>query len=92
MFLRKRPKLLITQPIPEEAMRILNQHDIEIVVNHTLPLTRYKFLESLKGCDALFCTLNEKIDKEALDEAGQTLKVNRIAFHLRSLKLKNVFF
>ena len=88
MSVKNKPRLFITQPIPKEAMSILTQHDREIAENQTLPLTRSKFLESVKACDALFCTLNEKIDKEVLDEAGLNLKVH-IKF-LQQLQLKQV--
>ena len=39
-------------------------------------MSRGKLLESVRDCDALFCTLNEKIDKEVLDAAGrESLKI-----------------
>jgi hypothetical protein len=70
-----KPKVFVTQPIPPEAYDILKQNNMQITVNEHTPLSRTRLIESIKGCDALFCTLNEKIDKEVLDSAGEQLKV-----------------
>jgi hypothetical protein len=61
--------------IPHEAYEILKQNNMHITINESTPLSRAKLIESVKGCDAIFCTLNEKIDKEILDSAGEQLKV-----------------
>lgn len=68
-------KIFVTQPIPEQAKQILEENKIEFHINETLPLSRTKLLEAVKGCDGLFCTLNEKIDKELIEQAGIDLKV-----------------
>ena len=68
-------KVFVTQPIPKEASDIMLENKIELVINNTTPLSREKLIDSTKNCDALFCTLNEKIDKELLDKAGEKLKV-----------------
>ncbi len=64
--------VFVTQPIPQQAIDILKKDDqINLKINSQTPLARKDLLESVKNCDALFCTLNEKIDKELLDAAGQ---------------------
>ena len=68
-------KVFVTQPIPREALDIMVTNNLDCVINQTTPLSREKLINSVKDCDALFCTLNEKIDKELLDQAGTRLKV-----------------
>lgn len=69
-------KVFVTQPIPDEAIEILNSNkSINLFINDQTPLSREKLLNSVVDCDAIFCTLNEKIDSELLDKAGKKLKV-----------------
>ena len=70
-------KVFVTQPIPAEAVSILlNDKAIDLHVNQTTPLSRCELLECVRDCDALFCTLNEKVDKELLDAGKERLKVS----------------
>ncbi|XP_058453545.1 glyoxylate reductase/hydroxypyruvate reductase isoform X1 [Malaya genurostris] len=39
------------------------------------PVPRDEFLKNVAGKDAIFCSLNDRIDKEILDQAGPSLKV-----------------
>jgi tRNA nucleotidyltransferase (CCA-adding enzyme) len=78
----KRFKVYVTQPIPNEAMEILKENDLDVNLNETTPLDRNTLLKSVKNIDALFCTLNEKINSELLNEAGDQLKVGFAAFEL----------
>ncbi len=73
-------KVFVTQPIPKEAKDIMLENKLELTINDTTPLSRNKLIESVRNCDALFCTLNEKIDKELLDQAGGNLKVDYLLF------------
>ncbi len=70
----RKPKVFITQPIPDQAFEILDSKGLNLVINKQLPLTREIFLNSVQDCDALYCTLNEKIDTEVLNIANN-LKV-----------------
>ncbi len=67
-------KIFITQPIPEGTLDLFKSRNYDLVINKDLPLTRSALLNSISDCDGLFCTLNEKIDKEILDSA-KNLKV-----------------
>jgi glyoxylate/hydroxypyruvate reductase len=68
----KKFNVFVTQPIPQQAIDILNKDEkINLNINTQTPLTRKKLLESVQNCDAIFCTLNEKIDKELLDTVGR---------------------
>jgi hypothetical protein len=73
-------KVYVTQPIPEDAVKILKDNNIEPIINDKIPLDRKTLMNNVKDIDALYCTLNEKIDQELLDHASQRLKV--IAFFL----------
>ena len=68
-------RVFVTQPIPNEALKILTDNNIDAIVNERTPLSRDVLLESVKNIDGLFCTLNEKINGELLDSAGSKLKV-----------------
>lgn len=69
-------KVYVTQPIPPEALKILQENNFDATINENVPLNRDVFLKSVKNIDALFCTLNEKINAELLDSAGKQLKVS----------------
>ena len=71
----KKFKVYVTQPIPAEAMEILKENNLDVNLNEKIPLERDTLLKSVKNIDALFCTLNEKINAELLNEAGEQLKV-----------------
>ena len=68
-------KVIVTQQIPNEALQILQAGQIDATINTNGPLQRDELLKGVKNVDALFCTLNEKIDKELLETAGSKLKV-----------------
>ena len=70
----KKFKVFVTQPIPNESLEILESSNYDLVINKELPLERSKLIESIQDCDGLFCTLNERIDKELLS-AANNLKV-----------------
>ena len=71
----KKHLVYVTQPIPREALQIFaSDKNIELIVNERVPLHRKTLLDMVRNCDGLFCTLNEKIDVELLNESKQ-LKV-----------------
>ena len=67
-----KPKVFITRRVPEsgpsllEAQCDISQWDKDDVI------PRSELLSSVKGVDALFCLLTDKIDSEVLDAAGET--------------------
>ncbi|CAF0979894.1 unnamed protein product [Brachionus calyciflorus] len=71
----KKFKVYVTQPIPKEAESIMHSNNIELIINQNTPLKRDLLLQNVKDIDGIFCTLNEKIDKEILETAGASLKV-----------------
>jgi len=69
-------RVFVTQPIPEDSLKLLNSlPNVKCIVNEQLPMSRSHFMDQIKNCDGLFCTLNEKIDKELIEQAGSNLKV-----------------
>lgn len=68
-------KVFITQPVPNETLSILKDNDVQPIVNQSVPIDRSEFLNRIKNVDGIFCTVNERIDKEVLDAAGKNLKV-----------------
>lgn len=70
-------KVFVTQPIPLQALEILKRNNLEVIVNEEVPLPRSDFFKAVSNCHALFCTLNEKIDKELLDSA-ENLRVSEL--------------
>jgi lactate dehydrogenase-like 2-hydroxyacid dehydrogenase len=84
-------KVFVTQPIPKEASDIMLENKLELTINDTTPLSWKKLIDSVRNCDALFCTLNEKIDKELLEQAGGNLKVDYLLFIFRYKNLYSKF-
>ena len=69
-------RIFVTQPIPEESLKVMHSlPNVKCIINEQLPLTREHFIEQIKNCHGLFCTLNEKVDKELIEHAGSNLKV-----------------
>ena len=68
-------KVFVTRPIPDEAVSLLKANNIELTINNKYGLAKDQLLNSVTNIDALFCTLNDKIDKDVIDAAGASLKV-----------------
>nr|CAD7442202.1 unnamed protein product [Timema bartmani] len=65
-------KLYITRPdVPEEGIAML-QDKFEIKMwSGKSPVPREELIKQVKGVDALFCYLTDKIDEQVLDSAGK---------------------
>lgn len=64
-------KVLVTRIIPPQAQARLLEQDFELIQwDQDSSIPRNVLLEKVKGVDALFCLLTEKIDDEVLDAAG----------------------
>lgn len=89
-------KVFVTKPIPDEAISILKSNNLDLVINSSVPLPREQLLNYVKNVDAIYCTLNEKIDKEVIEKAGPNLKVIgtcSVGFDhidLKECKLRNI--
>jgi glyoxylate reductase len=69
-----RPKVFVTRKIPETGLRILEEYCEIVYRDEVPPPTRDELLKSVEDVDAIYCTLNEIIDREVMDRARK-LKV-----------------
>ncbi|KAL8612905.1 hypothetical protein ACOMHN_034982 [Nucella lapillus] len=70
-----KPKVFITRSVPDRGPSLL-QTECEITQwDKDEPVPRAELLSGVKGVDALFCLLTDKIDEEVLDAAGPSLRV-----------------
>lgn len=65
-----KPKVFVTRRVPEEGITLLKQHFEVTQWNSDDAIPRERLKEGIKGVDALFCLLTDKIDEEILDTAG----------------------
>lgn len=72
-----KPKVLVTRPdYPQNGIEILKKKtDVEIWPHEKQVMPKEEIVKSIKGKSAIFCCLNDKIDKEVLRAAGPELKV-----------------
>lgn len=70
-----KPKVLVTSRIPDEGMRLLEEHCDVKVFDYEGVFPRDMILREVKGVDAIVCLLADKIDGEVMDAAGPQLKV-----------------
>ena len=67
--------MLVTRPIPEAGLNILEPHCDLIINQKKAPLRYSELLKKVKGVNAILCFLNDKIDKQTIEAAGPSLKV-----------------
>ena len=65
-----RPHIYVTRKVPERGVELLRQGCRVTQWDQDDPVPRDVLLRNIKGVDALFCLLTDKIDKEIIDEAG----------------------
>jgi len=73
--MKSKPKVLVTSRIPDEGMRLLEEHCDVKVFDYEGVFPRDMLLREVKGVDAIVCLLADKIDGEVMDAAGPKLKV-----------------
>ncbi|HEC88879.1 MAG TPA: D-glycerate dehydrogenase [Thermoplasmata archaeon] len=66
-------KIFLTRRLPEEGMKMLREHEIE-VYEGDIPPTTEEIVEGVKGKDALICLLTDKIDAQVMN-ASDRLKI-----------------
>ena len=75
MLEKNKPIVLVTRPIPETGLNILEDHCDLIINQRRAPLRYQELLTKVKGVNAILCFLNDKIDQQIMDAAGPSLKV-----------------
>ncbi|XP_018323796.2 glyoxylate reductase/hydroxypyruvate reductase [Agrilus planipennis] len=76
--MEKKPdhSVFITTKIDEEAKKILKDANFDVHEwTAPEPIPKNNLIRELEGKDALFCTLNDKVDDEVLSKVGTKLKV-----------------
>lgn len=71
-------RIFITRPIPENGIKLLRDKGYEVLINERAedrPADKDEILNGIKGIDALFSTLTEKIDGEIMDKGLPSLKI-----------------
>ncbi len=64
-----KPKVYVTRRIPEIGLKILRERCDVVYRDEVPPPTREELLKAVEDVDAIYCTLNERIDREVLDRA-----------------------
>lgn len=69
-------KVIVTRKIPRIGIDMLENSGFEVVGNETERLLgKPQMKELVKGADAIYCLLLDKIDGEIMDAAGRQLKI-----------------
>ncbi|XP_049285923.1 glyoxylate reductase/hydroxypyruvate reductase isoform X1 [Anopheles funestus] len=71
-----KPKVYVTRNDYARIGLDLLREECDISLwDEAYPVPRDEFLKNVAGKDAIYCSLNDRIDKELLDQAGPNLKV-----------------
>ncbi len=73
--LDKKPRVLVTRRIPQEGLNILEESCQVEVSDYDGVMPREILLQKVKGVDGILCLLNDDIDWEVMEAAGQNLRV-----------------
>lgn len=65
-----RPKVFVTRRVPARGIDLLKDKFVVSQWDREDRIPPEELLRGVKGVDALFCLLTDKIDKDVLDEAG----------------------
>ncbi len=80
-------KIFITRKLPEEGLKLLEKHEIEIYEGDAPP-TKEEIIEGLKGKDALICLLTDKIDADVMDSSPNLKIIANYAVGFDNIDLK----
>ncbi len=69
-----KPIVYVTRTIPEVAVNLLRNYCEVIYRNELVPPSKEEIIENIRNVDAIYCTLNEKMDREVIDSSPK-LKV-----------------
>ena len=64
-------KVFVTRRVPPSSIELLKSNGCVVTQwDSDAPIPKKELVEGIRGCDALFCLLTDRIDKEVLDSAG----------------------
>jgi glyoxylate reductase len=69
-----RPRVVVTRRVPDSALAELREHADVWVSPHDRPLTPEELREALAGADAALTLLHDRIDDDALEAGGPSLR------------------
>ena len=70
-----RPRIFITQPVAASAVeRLRTVADVRVMPDARHIATREELVAAVRGCDVLFCLLQDTIDRPVI-EANQKLRM-----------------
>ena len=70
-----KPRCFVTRVIPEAGTELVMKHLDAEVWEGELPPPRDVFLQRVRGVQGILCLLSDRIDKEVMDAAGDSLRV-----------------
>ncbi len=75
-----KPRIYITRPLPEAAMRILEGHvDYHLWDREAEPVRRETLLKEVVDVDGIICLITEKIDAEVIERAHRCRVIAQVA-------------
>jgi len=64
-------RVFVTRRVPQEGVDMLKSAGCVVTQwESDSPIPRHELVKGIQGCDALFCLLTDRIDKDVLDAAG----------------------
>lgn len=72
---RPRLKVIVTRRLPKPVEKRLAEFFDVTLRDSDAPMTRAELVETVKGCDVLVPTLNDRIDAGLIGQAGERLKL-----------------
>jgi len=69
-----RPRLIVTRRLPESVEASMAAA-FDTTINHGPPFDRARLAEALRSCDALACTVTDRLDAELLAAAGTRVRL-----------------
>lgn len=90
------PRVYLTRQFPEPVQSILNPHFNLVMNNEKTPVKRDELMEQIHEVDGLLCTLNDKIDKEIMNNASNlkvvsTFSVGYEHIDIRTATVKGIY-
>ena len=80
-------KIFITRRLPEEGIKLLKEHDLEIYEGDAPP-TKEEIIAGVKGKDALICLLTDKIDAEIMDSSPNLKIIANYAVGIDNIEIE----
>ena len=82
-------KVFVSRRIFPEALRLLEAEDLNVHINNSrFPLSDKRLKERVKGVDGLICFLNDRIDREFLEEVDTLIGISNVAAGVDNIDLE----